>query len=52
MLEYLGRGMMSSNFCPHLMFKFGDLLEFLCLMIDLIRICDYWIYWVHKVKMA
>jgi len=26
------------------MFKFGDLIEFLCLKIDLIRICDYWIY--------
>ena len=35
---------MSSNCCPHLIFKFGDLIEFLCLMIDLIRICDYWIY--------
>jgi len=35
---------MSSNFCPHLIFKFGDLIEFLCLRIDLIKICDYWIY--------
>jgi len=23
--------LMSSNFGPHLMFKFGDLIEFLCL---------------------
>jgi len=36
--------MMSSNFCLHLMFKFGDLIEFLCLKIDLITICDYCIY--------
>jgi len=43
---------MSSTFFPHLMFKFGDLIEFLCLRIDLIRICDYWIYWVRKFKMA
>ena len=27
---------MSSNFCPHLIFIFGDLIEFLCLMIDLL----------------
>jgi len=36
--------MMSSNFCSYLMLKFGDLIEFLCLRIDLIRICDYWTY--------
>ena len=35
------RELMSSNFCPHLMLKFGDLIEFLCLRIDLIKICDY-----------
>jgi len=26
--------LMSSNFCPHLIFKFGDLIEFLYLRID------------------
>jgi len=34
------------------MFKFADLIEFVCLWIDLIRICDYWIYGVRKLKMA
>jgi len=35
---------MSSNVCPYIMFKFGDLIEVLCLRIDLIRICNYCIY--------
>ena len=31
-------GVMSAYFCPHLMFNYGYLIEFVCLKIDLIGI--------------
>jgi len=31
---------MSANFCPHLMFNFGYLIEFVCLKNDLIESSD------------
>jgi len=27
-MNWIGVSVMSSNFCPHLIFKFGDLIEF------------------------
>jgi len=36
--------LMSAYFCPHSRFNSGYLIKFLCLRIDLIKICDYWIY--------
>jgi len=39
-----------SIFLHHLMFNFRHLIEFLCLRIDLIRICDNWTYSVREIK--
>ena len=35
---------MSAYFCPHLMFNYGYLIEFVCLKIDLIGISYNWVY--------
>jgi len=35
---------MSTYFCPHIMFNFGYLIDFLSLKSDLITICDNEIY--------
>jgi len=39
-----GGRLMSAYFCPHFMFNFGYLIEFVCLKIDLIEISYIWVY--------
>ena len=39
-----GAWVMSAYFCPHLMFNYGYLIEFVCLKIDLIGISYKWVY--------
>jgi len=42
-MDYLlitGNNVMSAYFCPHLMFNFGFLVEFVCLTSDLINSYD------------
>jgi len=40
----MGQHLMSAYFCPHLMFNYGYLIEFVCLKIDLIGISYNWVY--------
>jgi len=42
--------LMSAYFCPHLMFNFGYLIEFVLLKIDLIGISYNWVYWAWDTK--
>jgi len=42
--------LMSAYFCPHLMFNYGYLIEFVCLKIDLIEISYNWVYWASDTK--
>jgi len=42
--ELGGGEVMSAYFCPHLMFNYRYLIEFVCLKIDLIGISYNWVY--------
>jgi len=42
--------LMSAYFCPHLMFNYGYLIEFVCLKIDLIGMSYNWVYWAWDTK--